>query len=336
MQGAQPEPPKPPAEPPKPTAQEPKPPQPPADQKSQAKVDPDEIERPKDASHWRALKSKYAQQLQEKEAEIQGLRRQLETLPKDLPNLLKERDELKTTLAKLSIEHDPEVKLRFDSRQEALKRDLQNLLGDLAEQALQLPPGRARNKWLSENASDLDELSRQQVAAALLSLDALQQERKAWIDEKARNFDAFVRERRQLETQALEQARASRLEAFQNSAERFAEEHGVPLFKFRDNDPEWNSMVRDLEMTSRRYIERDWSPEDYANAARWMAAGPKMRDTIVALGEEVNELKAALEKYRKGQPKGGEATPPASNNEDLSKLTFGELMLRRLEQSRST
>jgi len=263
------------------------------------------------------LKAKYAD-LEKQHKETQS------KIPTDYETIRTENAKIKADLElatgelkKYSLASTPEFKAKYEvplkNALNTIERAILTSVSDVeinsAEfiAAVNLPESKERTRRLAEFVSNVDEMSKQKIAAAISNYDQVREEREF----ELKNPDPALR----LNQERQETMRKQQTESYHKIIEDtiVRAETELPWLK-EGEDPEWNKLVKEIKSEARAIWTQPLPPDKHSEVAVRAAAFPKTYNLLVEAQKENAKLNAELKKFRGSTPL-NQANKPAPNLE---------------------
>lgn len=230
-----------------------------------------------------------------------------------LTDLEKQNADLADRLSRVSLEHDPRFRAKYDSRLQRLLGQIQTIgkemeISPLKLQTLVSSPIKERLKMLSD-----DGLS--EVAPALYTILSQVDEVAT---ERAQELEKHRETRSRQEGEEKEAIKKLRVETFDEQLRAAIKDGHVVYREVPGNEP-WNKSVQALTKQAREIFD-DGEPKALTSAIIAGVAAPIYKKLWLETQEEVEKLRASLKKVRGISPELGGGKGESDRGADASAL----------------
>lgn len=214
----------------------------------------------------------------------------------------KELGEYSERLRVLDITNHPKFKAYFDTKLNRQMEVAKEIGGDKLVAALKLPEGDYKKSQLKEIAGELDALDAAKLGAVLMGLGEIESE-KAQEIARARESQEQLRAQQQ---SALEKQRGEMEEVFKRvTGEVTSEKEGLPVFREREGDEEWNKGVKERLALVDAARNGQFTTEEAVRAMYWAAAAPQLLQQLNGSLGRIAELEKTITDLRAAGPGAG-------------------------------
>jgi hypothetical protein len=278
---------------------------------------PEDAPVPRKSEDWKKFRQAYTHAralLQDREAKVAELQKQAESL-KDVEVLRKERDELQARVKEISVLGDPAVTRDLDAKIEKVstmaKTGLDAGKQAMFEAAIRMPPSEAKDRALASLFEDLPSHKQGVISAHLATIEQVQAEREARLEEAKANVDTIYQQREQAQLAAKQERSATLERAYQDATNELRSKEG------------WKDLFEDAGFSQQmaREAKEIYSgnvndPKVLAQKAYMAAVAPALMTVAIDQANKVAELEAVVAKLRGATPSISSTTPAASRPDD--------------------
>jgi len=268
----------------------------------------------------------WEQKLEEKTKEYKEYRKisvdakQLEKARSEAKAIADEKEKLQDELHKVALERSPKFNDFFQKKFEDATARIRDAVGtenaDRTEQLMKLPPSTWRKERLNEIREEISGFDAGQFDVAISEFDSARRDR----DEQIKNSKENYKKLQEIELQAAESSRLSRLSQNEASAAKILAiaREAAPSFKPGD-DAEHNAFVQESEQFLNKFFKNELSDTDLAMLPVMAREARRLGERVVpSMAKKISELEAALKNYQRSSPTPSSGKDAASNSGTLT------------------